>query len=201
MHRYLHTHQQERRIQSEVESLERDTGFKLRVLAQNYPETPGVRSRPPDAQTGWALAFTEAVAAYAWGQPLTCRLNSAHARDLDRPWGYLGWGALYGVAVGAGRDLGTDRCADATAANLYGGCQGSGIQCSGPLLVPWGPIAAKLHDTCFTASLCRRYPCTRMTSCPPALLPAPAPPPRPGYPRVLGRGRQHHCVCGGPVIR
>lgn len=32
---------QEGRIKSQVESLERDTGFKLRVLAQNYPETPG----------------------------------------------------------------------------------------------------------------------------------------------------------------
>ncbi len=32
---------QEKRITSEVAALERDTGFKLRVLAQNYPETPG----------------------------------------------------------------------------------------------------------------------------------------------------------------
>lgn len=32
---------QEKKIQAEVASLERDTGFKLRVLAQNYPETPG----------------------------------------------------------------------------------------------------------------------------------------------------------------
>lgn len=38
-------HAQERRLRSEVESLERDTGVKLRVLAQNYPDTPGLAIR------------------------------------------------------------------------------------------------------------------------------------------------------------
>ncbi|KAL3675308.1 hypothetical protein R1sor_025256 [Riccia sorocarpa] len=33
---------QESRIAQEVNSLEEETGFKLRVLAQNYPETPGL---------------------------------------------------------------------------------------------------------------------------------------------------------------
>ncbi|GBG72320.1 hypothetical protein CBR_g11899 [Chara braunii] len=32
---------QETRIRDQLEKLERDTGFRLRVLAQNYPETPG----------------------------------------------------------------------------------------------------------------------------------------------------------------
>lgn len=33
---------QERRLVQEIADLEKDTGFKLRVLAQNYPETPGL---------------------------------------------------------------------------------------------------------------------------------------------------------------
>ena len=33
---------QESRLKKEVESLEHDTGVKLRVLAQNYPNTPGL---------------------------------------------------------------------------------------------------------------------------------------------------------------
>lgn len=33
---------QEKRLAQEIASLEKDTGFKLRVLAQNYPDTPGI---------------------------------------------------------------------------------------------------------------------------------------------------------------
>ncbi|GLC52385.1 hypothetical protein PLESTB_000623300 [Pleodorina starrii] len=39
------TPSEEKRISTEVAALERDTGFKLRVLAQNYPETPGLAIR------------------------------------------------------------------------------------------------------------------------------------------------------------
>jgi uncharacterized membrane protein YgcG len=33
---------QENRIAQEISAIEKDTGFKLRVLAQNYPDTPGL---------------------------------------------------------------------------------------------------------------------------------------------------------------
>jgi hypothetical protein len=32
---------QEKRLAEEISDIEKDTGFKLRVLAQNYPDTPG----------------------------------------------------------------------------------------------------------------------------------------------------------------
>jgi hypothetical protein len=41
------TPSEEKRIAAEVASLEADTGYKLRVLAQNYPETPGEGRRAP----------------------------------------------------------------------------------------------------------------------------------------------------------
>ena len=40
------TPSEEKRIASEVAALEADTGFKLRVLAQNYPDTPGAQLSP-----------------------------------------------------------------------------------------------------------------------------------------------------------
>ncbi|XP_021289937.1 thylakoid lumenal 15.0 kDa protein 2, chloroplastic isoform X2 [Herrania umbratica] len=33
---------QEKRLAEEISNIEKDTGFKLRVLAQNYPDTPGL---------------------------------------------------------------------------------------------------------------------------------------------------------------
>eukprot|EP01024_Parvocaulis_polyphysoides_P002099 TRINITY_DN10647_c0_g1_i3.p2 TRINITY_DN10647_c0_g1~~TRINITY_DN10647_c0_g1_i3.p2 ORF type:complete len:224 (+),score=35.85 TRINITY_DN10647_c0_g1_i3:312-983(+) len=39
------TEGEEKRMQSEIENLENDTGVKLRVLAQNYPYTPGLAVR------------------------------------------------------------------------------------------------------------------------------------------------------------
>lgn len=35
-------HLQEKRLAQEIADIERETGFKLRLLAQNYPETPGI---------------------------------------------------------------------------------------------------------------------------------------------------------------
>lgn len=43
------TPSEERRLASEVAALESDTGFKLRVLAQSYPETPGEPAALPHA--------------------------------------------------------------------------------------------------------------------------------------------------------
>lgn len=41
-HTTLNLDLQEKRIAQEIADLEKDTGYKLRVLAQNYPDTPGM---------------------------------------------------------------------------------------------------------------------------------------------------------------
>ena len=36
---------QEERLKEQITNIEKDTGFRLRVLAQNYPNTPGLAVR------------------------------------------------------------------------------------------------------------------------------------------------------------
>ena len=54
---------QERELTNKIKKLESDTGFKLRVLAQSYPNTPGARP----AGGCWLLV------AGRWGSRACCR--------------------------------------------------------------------------------------------------------------------------------
>eukprot|EP00775_Hariotina_reticulata_P003185 gene3185-3463_t len=74
------TPSEEKRIASEVESLERDTGFKLRVLAQNYPETPGLAIREFWGVDDSSIVF---VADPTFGDILN--FNVGQAVDLEVP--------------------------------------------------------------------------------------------------------------------
>eukprot|EP00878_Enallax_costatus_P003139 GHUV01003339.1.p1 GENE.GHUV01003339.1~~GHUV01003339.1.p1 ORF type:complete len:229 (+),score=24.43 GHUV01003339.1:187-873(+) len=80
---------EEKRIKSEVESLERDTGFKLRVLAQNYPETPGLAIRDYWGVDDSSIVF---VADPTFGDILN--FNVGGAVDLEVPRSF--WSRLAG---------------------------------------------------------------------------------------------------------
>lgn len=83
------TPSEEKRIVAEVESLERDTGFKLRVLAQNYPETPGLAIREFWGVDDSSIVF---VADPTFGDILN--FNVGQAVDLEVPRSF--WSRLAG---------------------------------------------------------------------------------------------------------
>ncbi|KAK9807339.1 hypothetical protein WJX73_003143 [Symbiochloris irregularis] len=51
------TNGEEQRIKTEIENLEQDKGIKLRVLAQNYPETPGLAIKDFWGVDGMTIVF------------------------------------------------------------------------------------------------------------------------------------------------
>ena len=88
------TPSEERRIASEVAALEADTGFKLRVLAQSYPETPGaarqLRGTAGKSASLWVLCGSCSV--WQSGLPASSvrvstphALLSLHAASARRP--------------------------------------------------------------------------------------------------------------------
>ncbi|GFR51930.1 hypothetical protein Agub_g14451, partial [Astrephomene gubernaculifera] len=83
------TTSEERRIAAEVTSLEHDTGFKLRVLAQNYPETPGLAVRDYWGVDDNTIVF---VADPTFGDILN--FNVGAAVDLEVPRSF--WSRLAG---------------------------------------------------------------------------------------------------------
>ncbi|GLI71385.1 hypothetical protein VaNZ11_016578 [Volvox africanus] len=83
------TPSEEKRIASEVAALEQDTGFKLRVLAQNYPETPGLAIREYWGVDDNTVVF---VADPSFGDILN--FNVGAGIDLEVPRSF--WGRLAG---------------------------------------------------------------------------------------------------------
>eukprot|EP00882_Tetradesmus_deserticola_P002462 GHRQ01002623.1.p1 GENE.GHRQ01002623.1~~GHRQ01002623.1.p1 ORF type:complete len:229 (+),score=68.22 GHRQ01002623.1:201-887(+) len=83
------TPSEEKRIASQVEALELDTGFRLRLLAQNYPETPGLAIRDFWGVDDTSIVF---VADPTFGDILN--FNVGQAVDLEVPQSF--WSRLAG---------------------------------------------------------------------------------------------------------
>ncbi|KAK4272859.1 hypothetical protein QN277_021357 [Acacia crassicarpa] len=80
---------QEKRLAQEIASVEKDTGFKLRVLAQNYPETPGLAVKDFWQVDDRTIVF---VADPTFGNILN--FNVGATVDLDIPRSF--WSRLAG---------------------------------------------------------------------------------------------------------
>ncbi|XP_051114345.1 thylakoid lumenal 15.0 kDa protein 2, chloroplastic [Andrographis paniculata] len=80
---------QEKRIAQEIEAIEKDTGYKLRVLAQNYPDTPGLAIRDFWSVDDNTIVF---VADPTFGNILN--FNVGATVDLDIPRSF--WSRLAG---------------------------------------------------------------------------------------------------------
>ncbi|XP_062167550.1 thylakoid lumenal 15.0 kDa protein 2, chloroplastic [Alnus glutinosa] len=80
---------QEKRLVQEIGDIEKDTGFKLRVLAQNYPETPGLAIKDFWQVDDRTIVF---VADPTFGNILN--FNVGASIDLDIPRSF--WSRLAG---------------------------------------------------------------------------------------------------------
>ncbi|CAI9289490.1 unnamed protein product [Lactuca saligna] len=80
---------QEKRLAKEIDSIEKDTGFKLRVLAQNYPDTPGLAIKDFWKVDDRTIVF---VADPTFGNILN--FNVGESVDLDIPRSF--WSRLAG---------------------------------------------------------------------------------------------------------
>uniref|UniRef100_A0A2P2KAE3 Thylakoid lumenal 15.0 kDa protein 2ic n=1 Tax=Rhizophora mucronata TaxID=61149 RepID=A0A2P2KAE3_RHIMU len=80
---------QEKRLAQEIADIEKDTGFKLRVLAQNYPKTPGLAIRDFWQVDDRTIVF---VADPTFGNIIN--FNVGASVDLDIPRSF--WSRLAG---------------------------------------------------------------------------------------------------------
>ncbi|KAH0720936.1 hypothetical protein KY289_006271 [Solanum tuberosum] len=81
---------QEKRLAQEITDIEKDTGFKLRVLAQNYPDTPGLAIKDYWQVDDRTIVF---VADPTFGNILN--FNVGATVDLDIPRSF--WSRLAGT--------------------------------------------------------------------------------------------------------